>query len=307
MDGVRGIGFQSGSVGELHDAAKLVSLGTRREVNANVSFKNTGNMFVEIADLVLSALLLRFGSAGLPDEGKYVDDHGPIVIWPALFVVPRELAMIEEVVEECMSKTQSTMVALGSTAPAFELLDVVSRHAVGRDDVFATVSDDARADGVKCAATGCHGLLVMFICVHCPYVKYVEEELARIGLDYEGKIAMVAISSNDVETYPQDSPEEMKKQAERLGFRFPYLYDETQEAARAYEAACTPDIFLFDGQMALVYRGQLDDSRPRRGDAGNDIPVTGKDLRAAMDAVIAGKRPNPNQRFAVGCNIKWKE
>ncbi len=206
-----------------------------------------------------------------------------------------------------MSKTQSTMVALGSTAPAFELMDVVSGKAVGRDDVFAGVSDDARADGANCAATGCHGLLVMFICVHCPYVKYVEEELARIGRDYEGRIGIVAISSNDVEAFPQDAPGEMKKQAERLGFRFPYLYDETQEIARAYDAACTPDIFLFDGQMALVYRGQLDDSRPRRGDAGNDIPVTGKDLRAAMDAVIAGKRPDPNQRFAVGCNIKWKE
>jgi hypothetical protein len=150
-------------------------------------------------------------------------------------------------------------------------------------------------------------LLVMFLCVHCPYVKHVEEELPRIGRDYEGKIGMVAISSNDVEAYPQDSPEEMKKQAVRLGFRFPYLYDETQEVARAYDAACTPDIFLFDGEMTLVYRGQLDDSRPRRGDFGNDIPVTGKDLRAAMDAVIAGKRPDPNQRFAVGCNIKWKE
>jgi thiol-disulfide isomerase/thioredoxin len=206
-----------------------------------------------------------------------------------------------------MSKTQSTMVALGSLAPAFELVDVVSGKAVGRDDVFAMVSEDARADGAQCAATGCHGLLVMFLCVHCPYVKHVEEELARIGQDYEGKIAMVAISSNDVEAYPQDSPEEMKKQAERLGFRFPYLYDETQEVARSYDAACTPDIFLFDGEMKLVYRGQLDDSRPRRGDAGNDILVTGKDLRAAMDAVIAGKRPDPNQRFAMGCNIKWKE
>jgi hypothetical protein len=206
-----------------------------------------------------------------------------------------------------MSKTQSTMVALGSVAPAFELVDVVSGKAVGRDDVFALASEDARADGANCAATGCHGLLVMFICVHCPYVVHVEKELARIGKDYEGRIGIVAISSNDVEAYPQDSPAEMKKQAERLGFRFPYLYDETQEVARAYEAACTPDIFLFDGQMALVYRGQLDDSRPRRGDAGNDIPVTGKDLRAAMDAVIAGKRPDPNQRFAVGCNIKWKE
>ncbi len=206
-----------------------------------------------------------------------------------------------------MSRTQSTMVALGSVAPAFELMDVVCGRAVGRDDVFAAVSEDARADGPSCATTGCHGLLVMFLCVHCPYVKHVEEELARIGRDYEGKIGMVAISSNDVEAHPEDSPEEMKKQAERLGFRFPYLYDETQEVARAYDAACTPDIFLFDGEMKLVYRGQLDDSRPRRGDAGNDIPVTGKDLRAAMDAVIAGKRPDPNQRFAVGCNIKWKE
>jgi hypothetical protein len=206
-----------------------------------------------------------------------------------------------------MSKTQSMMVALGSVAPAFELVDVVSGKAVGRDDVFAAVSEDARADGANCAATGCHGLLVMFLCVHCPYVVHVEKELARIGRDYEGKIGIVAISSNDVEAYPQDGPEEMKKQAERLGFRFPYLYDETQEVARAYEAACTPDIFLFDGQMQLVYRGQLDDSRPRRGDAGNDIPVTGKNLRAAMDAVITGKRPDPNQRFAVGCNIKWKE
>ena len=205
-----------------------------------------------------------------------------------------------------MSRTQSTMVALGSEAPAFELVDVVSGKAVGRDDVFAAVSEDGRADGANCAA-GCHGLLVMFLCVHCPYVKHVEAELARIGRDYEGKIGMVAISSNDVEAYPQDSPEEMKKQAQRLGFPFPYLYDETQEVARVYDAACTPDFFLFDGEMKLVYRGQLDDSRPRRGDFGNDIPVTGKDLRAAMDAVIAGKRPDPNQRFAVGCNIKWKE
>jgi AhpC/TSA family len=216
--------------------------------------------------------------------------------------------MIGEEVEGVMSKTQSTMVALGSVAPAFELVDVVSGKAVGRDDVFAALSEDARADGANCAATGCHGLLVMFICVHCPYVKHVEEELARIGRDYEGKIAMVAISSNDVEAYPQDGQEEMKKQAERLRFRFPYLYDETQEVARAYEAACTPDFFLFDGQMALVYRGQLDDSRPQRpSGGGNDIPVTGKDLRAAMDTVIAGKRPDPNQRFAVGCNIKWRE
>jgi thiol-disulfide isomerase/thioredoxin len=226
--------------------------------------------------------------------------------------VPGKLAIIEELArnsgEIAMSKTQSTMVALGSIAPAFELVDVVSGKAVGRDDVFANVSAEGRSDAPNCSTSGCHGLLVMFLCVHCPYVKHVEQELARIGRDYEGKIAIVAISSNDVESYPQDAPAEMKKQAERLGFRFPYLYDESQEVARAYDAACTPDFFLFDSQMALVYRGQLDDSRPQRpSGGGNDIPVTGKDLRAAMDAVIAGKRPDQNQRFAVGCNIKWKE
>jgi hypothetical protein len=188
-----------------------------------------------------------------------------------------------------MSRTQSAMVQLGTVAPAFELPDVVTGNAVGRDDV-------AR-----------NGLLVMFICVHCPYVKHVEQELARIGRDYEGKLGIAAICSNDTTAYPQDSPEEMKAQAQRLGFRFPYLFDETQEAARSYEAACTPDFFLFDADMKLVYRGQLDESRPRRGDSGNDIPVTGKDLRQAMDDVIAGKRPDTNQRTSLGCNIKWKE
>jgi len=191
-----------------------------------------------------------------------------------------------------MSKTQSSMVELGTVAPAFELTDVVGGRALSRDDV---------------AADGC-GLLVMFLCVHCPYVKHVEQELARIGADYEGRIAIAAISANDVAAFPQDSPAEMKKQAERLGFRFPYLYDETQEVARAYNAACTPDLFLFDAEMKLVYRGQLDDSRPQRpSGGGNDIPVTGKDLRAAMDAVLAGKRPDTNQRGSIGCNIKWRE
>ena len=191
-----------------------------------------------------------------------------------------------------MSKTQSSMVELGTVAPAFELMDVVTGKAVGRDDV----------------AAGMKGLLVLFVCVHCPYVKHVEEELARIGTDYAGKIGIVAISSNDVVAYPQDRPEEMKAQAERLGFRFPYLFDETQEVARAYDAVCTPDNFLFDEEMKLVYRGQLDDSRPKRpSGGGNDVPVTGKDLRKAMDDVIAGRRPDPNQRFGVGCSIKWKE
>ncbi len=193
------------------------------------------------------------------------------------------------------------MVQLGTIAPAFELVDVVSGKAMSRDDVFALSGDDA---------TKKHGLLVMFVCVHCPYVKHVEEGLARIAEDYfnnDGPIAMVAIQSNDTVQYPDDGPEQMREQAERLGWRFPYLLDEMQEVARAYEAACTPDFFLFDGEMKLVYRGQLDDSRPRRKDFGNDIPVTGKDLRAALDAVIAGKRPDTNQRSSIGCNIKWKE
>lgn len=190
------------------------------------------------------------------------------------------------------------MVALGTVAPPFELPDVISGKAFSRDDLFA-------------GASGREGLLLMFVCPHCPYVKHVEEELARIGRDYfqdgEGPIAMAAISSNDVVQYPEDSPAEMRAQAERLGWTFPYLYDESQEVAREYDAACTPDFFLFDGDLKLVYRGQLDDSRPRRKDFGNDIPVTGKDLRAALDAVIAGQAPAENQISSIGCNIKWKE
>ena len=194
-----------------------------------------------------------------------------------------------------MSKTESTMVTLGTEAPPFELVDVVSGRAMSRDDVFAAAGDDA-----------C-GLLVMFLCVHCPYVKHVEAELARIGEDYEGMIAIAAIQSNDIEQYPEDGPEGMKEQALRLGFRFPYLLDEMQEVAREYDAACTPDFFLFDASMELVYRGQLDSSRPRRGGFGNDIPVTGKDLRAALDAVVAGDVPSTEQRTSLGCNIKWKQ
>ena len=167
-----------------------------------------------------------------------------------------------------MSRTQSAMVELGTTAPAFELLDVVSGKAMSRDDVFALSCDDdvpaqvsLMPDG-SVSKTGRHGLLVMFVCVHCPYVKHVEEELARIGKDYKGRIAIAAVSSNDVLAYPQDGPEEMKQQAERLGWEFPYLFDDSQEVARSYDAACTPDFFLYDAQMKLVYRGQLDGSRP---------------------------------------------
>jgi hypothetical protein len=212
-----------------------------------------------------------------------------------------------------MSKTQSTMVGLGTDAPAFELVDVVTGRAMGRDDVMAMAWDDDASDqanrmtGGGTSEQGRHGLLVTFICVHCPYVKHVEQELARIGVDYAGRIAIAAIQSNDIAAYPEDGPDGMREQAARLGFRFPYLLDETQEVARSYDAACTPDFFLYDAEMKLVYRGQLDDSRPRRGDFGNDIPVTGKDLRAAMDAVIAGKRPDTNQRTSLGCGIKWRE
>jgi len=185
-----------------------------------------------------------------------------------------------------MALTESTMeLELGTPAPDFALRDVVTGKTVRRDDF-----------------RGQKGLLVMFICTHCPYVKHVEKGLAALGADYEGKgIGIVAISSNDAEKYPDDSPSGLKQQAERLGFRFPYLYDETQDVAKAYHAACTPDIFLFDSGLKLVYRGQLDGSRPNSG-----VPVTGQDLRAAMDAVLAGKPVSKDQKPSIGCNIKWK-
>ena len=219
--------------------------------------------------------------------------------------------------EGSMARTESTMVKLGTPAPAFELVDVLTGRAMGRDDVFALSWDEDRSDqanlmpGGGTSKQGRHGLLVLFVCVHCPYVKHVEEELARIGRDYfddgRGPIAITAIQSNDIAEYPEDGPDGMRKQARRLGWQFPYLLDDTQEVARSFHAACTPDIFLYDAEMKLVYRGQIDASRPRRGDSGNDTPVTGEDLRAALDAVIAGKRPDPNQRSSIGCNIKWKQ
>jgi hypothetical protein len=198
-----------------------------------------------------------------------------------------------------MSRTESMMGELGTVAPPFELTDVVSGEAMSRDDVFAFGDEKKK------------GLLVMFVCVHCPYVKHMEAELGKIGLDYfgahgEGPIGIAAIQSNDVAQYPDDGPKGMRKQAEEFGWTFPYLLDEMQEVARSYEAACTPDFFLFDAEMKLVYRGQLDDSRPRRGDFGNDIPVTGKDLRAALDAVVAGEKPAAEQRSSIGCNIKYR-
>lgn len=184
-----------------------------------------------------------------------------------------------------MALTESTMLRLGTIAPDFSLPDVVLGNTVGRDD-FA----------------GRKGLLVMFICAHCPYVKHIEKGLAALGGDYVDKpIGIVAISSNDAESYPEDNPTGLKRQAKKLGFRFPYLYDETQQVAKAYKAACTPDLFLFDGAMKLVYRGQFDGSRP-----GNGVPVTGEDLRSAMDDLLEGKPVTQDQRASIGCNIKWK-
>jgi peroxiredoxin len=179
----------------------------------------------------------------------------------------------------------STMLQLGKQAPDFQLPDVVSGK---------TVSLDSFKDR--------KGLLVMFICRHCPYVMHVKDELARLGKDYVDKsLGIVAISSNDPVTYPDDAPERLRQMAEDLDFKFPYCFDDSQEAAKAYNAACTPDFFLFDENRELVYRGQLDDSRP-----GNNKPVTGRDLRAAIDALLAGKPISPDQKPSIGCSIKWK-
>jgi peroxiredoxin len=181
--------------------------------------------------------------------------------------------------------TPSTMLPLGTSAPDFELLDVTADGLVSRDD-FA----DRPA------------LLVLFICNHCPYVLHVIDEIASLGREYGGRgVAVVAISSNDVGSHPQDGPEPMAVFASERGFTFPYLYDETQSVAQAYHAACTPDLFLFDASRQLVYRGQLDGSRP-----SNDIPVDGRDLRAALDTTLAGGPISEPQLPSLGCNIKWK-
>lgn len=183
-----------------------------------------------------------------------------------------------------MVRTPSTMVPLGTSAPDFSLTNVD-----GRTLSFADVA-------------GPKGTVVMFICNHCPFVKHVADQLASLGRDYLPRgIGVVAISANDVSTHPADSPEQMVREAEERGYPFPYLYDDTQHVAQAYRAACTPDFYLFDADRALVYRGQLDPSRP-----GNDVPVTGRDLRAAIDALLAGKPPLSDQIPSLGCNIKWK-
>jgi len=184
-----------------------------------------------------------------------------------------------------MAVTPSTMLPLGTKAPDFALPDVITGKTV-------SLSDFAKRKA----------LLVMFICRHCPYVKHVQNELARLGQDYDGKnIGIVAISANDAADHPDDRPASLKEMATLLGFTFPLCYDETQATAKAYTAACTPDFFLFGKDRKLVYRGQLDDSRP-----GNGVPVTGKDLRAAIDALLENRRVHPDQKSSIGCNIKWK-
>lgn len=183
-----------------------------------------------------------------------------------------------------MVMVESTMLPLGTAAPDFSLTDVVLGQAVS----LASFS-------------GAPALLVMFICRHCPFVKHVEAELARLGRDYQPRgVAMVAISANSLQTHPQDGPEHLKAQAQEQGFTFPYCFDATQAVAKQYTAACTPDFFVFDQQRRLVYRGQLDDSRPSNG-----LPVTGADLRQALEAVLSGQPLGPDQKPSIGCNIKW--
>jgi peroxiredoxin len=184
-----------------------------------------------------------------------------------------------------MALTASTMLPLGTNAPDFHLPDVVSGNTISLS-TFA----------------GKQALLVMFICRHCPFVKHIKDEMARLDKDYISRnVGIVGISANDAKNYPDDAPEQLKAMAQELKLSFPICYDESQETAKAYTAACTPDFFLFDAQQQLVYRGQLDDSRPSNGK-----PVTGTDLRAAIEAILTGQSVNAQQQPSVGCNIKWK-
>lgn len=185
-----------------------------------------------------------------------------------------------------MPAVESTMFPLGKQAPSFALMNAIDGNIVRLEEIKSDVAT-----------------VIMFICNHCPFVKHVQHELVRLANDYQPKgVTFVAINSNDVEKYPDDSPENMKKVAEQLGYPFPYLFDETQEVAKAYQAACTPDFYVFDRELKCVYRGQLDDSRP-----GNNIPVTGASIRAALDALLNGNPVPEPQKPSIGCSIKWKE
>ncbi len=184
-----------------------------------------------------------------------------------------------------MVKTLSTMIPLGSEAPNFCLPDVVSGSQLSLADLKSDVAT-----------------VVMFICNHCPFVKHLQDGLVEVADKYIPKgVSFIAINSNDIQNYPDDSPEKMKEVAEEKGYAFPYLFDETQEVAKAYDAACTPDFFVYDGNLKCIYRGQFDESRP-----GNGKPVTGKDMRMALDSIIAGETIDWEQVPSVGCNIKWK-
>jgi len=185
-----------------------------------------------------------------------------------------------------MSAVNSTMLELGTKAPEFSLPDVISGETYSLEKF-----------------KGNKAVLIIFMCNHCPYVKLIKESLVEYAADYMPKgVGVIAVSSNDIENYPDDGPEKMKEDAERLGYPFPYLFDESQEVAKAYKAACTPDLFLFDENLELKYRGQFDDSRP-----GNDIAPTGADLREATDKVLSGETVPEDQTPSVGCNIKWKK
>jgi peroxiredoxin len=184
-----------------------------------------------------------------------------------------------------MARTPSNMLPLGTIAPDFQLLNVVTGEIESLQQLRSQVAT-----------------LIMFICNHCPFVQHIQQELAKLGTDYISKgVSIIAINANDVSHYPEDSPEKMQLIAAQWHLTFPYLFDATQSVAKAYDAACTPDFYLFDNQLKCVYRGQLDDSRP-----GNDIPVTGVDLRAALGALLAGKPIDSKQKPSLGCNIKWK-
>jgi peroxiredoxin len=185
-----------------------------------------------------------------------------------------------------MALTPSLMIDLGSPAPDFKLYDVVSKKDLSLTDLKSS-----------------QATVIMFICNHCPYVKHINAALVSLANDYMPKgISFVAISSNDYASVPEDSPENMLKVATELKYPFPYLVDETQQVAKAYEAVCTPDFFIYDADLKLAYRGQLDDSRP-----SNQVHSDGKDIRAALDAILAGQKPSPRQRPSIGCNIKWKK
>lgn len=184
-----------------------------------------------------------------------------------------------------MARTESNMLELGTKAPSFELPDTVSGNTLSLQELKSDIAT-----------------VIMFICNHCPFVIHIKDELIKLADEYQAKgINFIAISANDAENFPQDGPEKMTLFAAENAFNFPYLYDESQNTAKAYQAACTPDFYIFDKDIRCIYRGQLDGSRP-----GNDVPVNGKDIRAALDATLSGQPVNPIQTPSLGCNIKWK-